>query len=103
MTRATMGGPAILPPGQIADPNNPRHKNVHASQAPGQESRSRIVTRRTPTNFGVVCLIDLLQRESAARMFSPPPAYDDDEAEEARREEAQAIADTRRHQHPLGG
>lgn len=99
MTRATMGGPAILPPGQIADPTDPAHTAPIFSTAQGQTTPHRLVTRRAPVNFGVCCLIDLTQREHAAMMQR---LYYDECAEEARRDEAQAIRDGLRYQHPLG-
>lgn len=84
MTRATMGGPAILPPGQIADPEDAKHKAPIFSTAKGQTTPHRLVTRRTPVNFGVCCLIDLTQRQAAARAAAPgfdcpPPAWADDD------------------------
>ena len=85
MTRATMPGPANLPPGKIADPLDPNHTAPMFSTAKAQASPAKLVTRRTPVNFGVCCLIDLAQRERAARAVapgfdSPPPAWGDDVA-----------------------
>lgn len=84
MTRATMGGPAILPPGQIADPTDPAHTAPIFSTAQGQTTPHRLVTRRTPVNFGVCCLIDLIQREHEAQrarrraeLLAPWPGQDD--------------------------
>lgn len=84
MTRATMGGPAILPQGMIADLYNADHKNIVTSNAAAQETPNRLVTRRTPVNFGVCCLIDLTQREHAAQrerrwaeLMAPWPGEDD--------------------------
>lgn len=84
MTRATMGGPAILPPGVIADPTDAKHKAPIFSTAKGQTTPHRLVTRRTPVNFGVCCLIDLTQREHAAQrerrwaeLMAPWPGEDD--------------------------
>lgn len=99
MTRATMGGPAILPPGHIADPLDPAHKAPIFSTARGQTTPHRLVTRRTPVNFGVCCLIDLAQRERAALMQS---LHLDEFSNEQRREEALEIQAGQRHQHPLG-
>ena len=69
MTRGSMGGPAILPPGQIADPLDADHVAPIFSTAKDQTTPNRLVTRRTPVNFGVCCLIDLTQREHAARQL----------------------------------
>lgn len=84
MTRASMGGPAILPPGQIADPEDAKHKAPLFSTAKGQTTPHCLVTRRTPVNFGVCCLIDLIQRENAVQvarrrdeLMEPWPGQDD--------------------------
>lgn len=60
---------------------------------------SAIRVRRNPASFAALCLIDSIQREHAALMAR---MHYDEASDQARREEAQAIADTRRHQHPLG-
>lgn len=99
MTRATMGGPAILLPGQIADPEDAEHKALIFSTAKGQTTPHRLVTRRTPVNFGVCCLIDLTQHAHAALMAG---MHYDECAQEQRREEALEIQEGLRHQHPLG-
>lgn len=69
MSRGTMGGPATLPAGKIADPEDGDHVAPIFSTAKGQTTPNRLVTRRTPVNFGVCCLIDLTQREHAARVM----------------------------------
>lgn len=83
MTRATMGGPVILPLGHIADPTDPEHTAPIVSNAKGQTTSNRLVTRRTPVNFGVCCLIDLIQREHAraVREVYDEPYHGADEAD----------------------
>lgn len=61
---------------------------------------STLRLRRTPASWAVICLIDQIQREHAAALAR---MHYDEASDEARREEAQAIADTRSQQHPLGG
>lgn len=70
MSAGAIAGPAILPAGRIADPTGAEHTAPIFSTAKGQTTPNRLVTRRTPTNFGVCCLIDLVQRERAALMAS---------------------------------
>lgn len=68
MNRGTMGGATPLPAGIIADITDAEHTAPIFSTAKGQTTPNRLVTRRTPVNFGVCCLIDLVQREHAARV-----------------------------------
>jgi len=70
MSRGTIGGAKPLPAGLIADPTSAEHSAPIFSTANGQTTPNRLVTRRTPTNFGVCCLIDLTQREHAARVHA---------------------------------
>jgi hypothetical protein len=58
-----------------------------------------IRTRRNPSSFAALCLIDLIQREHAALMAS---MHYDECAQERRHEEALDIQASQRHQHPLG-
>jgi hypothetical protein len=66
MNRGTMGCATPLPAGAIADITDAEHTAPIFSTAQGQTTPNRLVTRRTPVNFGVCCLIDLVQREQAA-------------------------------------
>lgn len=84
MNRGTIGGATPLPDGVIADITDAEHTAPIFSTAKGQTTPNRLVTRRTPVNFGVCCLIDLTQRENAARAVAPgfdcpPPAWSDDD------------------------
>lgn len=63
-------GPATLPVGLIAVPFDADHIAPLFSTAAGQTTPNRLVTRRTPVNFAVCCLIDLIQREHAAQLVS---------------------------------
>jgi hypothetical protein len=67
MNRGTMGCATPLPAGAIADITDAEHTAPIFSTAKGQTTPNRLVTRRTPVNFGVCCLIDLVQREAAAK------------------------------------
>lgn len=51
---------------RIAD-GSPDHQAVIVSTHPGQSTPNRLVTRRTPVNFVVCCLIAEIQRANYER------------------------------------
>lgn len=79
-----MIGAPRLPAGLIADPDDAMHVATMISTVADKRPPMIMRTRRTTVNFAVCCLIDLTQREAAARAVAPgfdcsPPAWADDD------------------------
>lgn len=66
MSAASQSGmPTPLHPLDIQNPDN---QALLFSSAAGQSNSNTMRTRYTPVRFGVICLIDSIQREHAAKL-----------------------------------
>lgn len=85
-------------PGEL-DASDANHVVRLFSSAERQFTENRLETHWTPVFFGVICLIGEIKRKHEAALRS---LHLDECSNDACREEAQAIQDGLRHQHPLG-